>query len=306
MVSTFLEREKRGMAVRFSEQESLIVDNATGLVWLKDALSAETGLSWPETFDFIDEMNRKKVADRSDWRLPNRRELYSLVDHSMREPALSKDHPFINVWAGKYWTSTTSARSKAYAWWVQLSGGRMFFGNKSDDCMVWPVCGTSETLHATGQTACYNVAGEEVQCDGLKQDGAIQAGLPWPEPRFIPQDDGILDAMTGLIWTESADLAEGMTDWRSAQDIITGMADQTGMAWRMPTIMELESLTDCDHADPALPQGHPFTDVNEAYWSATTSGYDADWAFCLYFHKGAVGVGYKSNLDFHVWAVREE
>lgn len=293
------------MVARFAEIEELVVDNVTGLVWLRDALPAWTGLSWPEAFTFIEEMNENNVAGHADWRLPNRRELYSLVDHDAREPALPDGHPFINVWSGKYWTSTTSARARAYAWWVQLSGGRMFYGNKADDCMVWPVRGTSEVLYATGQTNCYDVAGVEVACGQSQQDGAIRAGLPWPEPRFEKLDDGVLDNLTGLIWRESADLAEGMTNLSSAEDIIRDLAERTGRDWRMPTILELESLTDCNHADPALPEGHPFKNVSEAYWSATTSGYDRDWSFCLYLHKGAVGVGFKSKLDFHVWAVRE-
>jgi hypothetical protein len=289
---------------RFTVRGDVVEDNLTGLVWPRLAQPAETGLSWPETFQFIEAMNRENRFGFADWRLPNRRELYSLVDHDRREPALPPGHPFEHVWAGKCWTATTSARDHAYAWWVQFSGGRMFFGNKTDDAVVWPVRGESKALWATGQTGCYGVDGSPVDCAGSGQDGALRMGRPWPEPRFRADGDEVEDRMTGLVWGRNADMAGGMVDREAAGRAVERLATETGLAWRLPAIMELESLTDCSRSDPALPEGHPFTDVREAYWSATDSGYDPAWSFCYYLHKGAVGVGFKANAEFHVWAVR--
>ncbi|EGB14376.1 hypothetical protein DND132_1163 [Pseudodesulfovibrio mercurii] len=289
---------------RFAVRDEVVEDRATGLVWPRLAQPAETGLSWPEAFDFVAAMNRDKRFGFFDWRLPNRRELYSLVDHAEREPALPSGHPFEHVWAGKCWTATTSARDHAYAWWVQFSGGRMFFGRKADDAVVWPVRGISGTLWATGQTGCFDVNGRPVDCAGTGQDGALRLGRAWPEPRFEPRGGQVLDRMTGLIWRRNTDLAGGMVDFDAARHAVAALAGETGLAWRLPAIMELESLTDCSRADPALPQGHPFEAVREAYWSATDSGYDPTWSFCCYLHKGAVGVGFKEKAEFHVWAVR--
>ncbi|MHB9100998.1 MAG: Lcl C-terminal domain-containing protein [Sulfuricella sp.] len=44
---------------------------------------------------------------------------------------------------------------------------------------------------------------------------------------------------------------------------------------------------------PALPSGHPFADVQDIYWSSTTSLFKPDWAWVLYLEKGAPGVGQK-------------
>jgi hypothetical protein len=55
---------------------------------------------------------------------------------------------------------------------------------------------------------------------------------------------------------------------------------------------------------PALPQGHPFSNVADAYWSATTSIYDPPYAWTLYLTDGPIGVGHKPQPLFHVWAVR--
>lgn len=74
-------------------------------------------------------------------------------------------------------------------------------------------------------------------------------------------------------------------------------------SWRLPDINALESLVDASRHHPALPAGHPFLAVGEAYWSSTTSAFETNWAHALYLHKGAVGVGVKSAREFLVWPV---
>ena len=74
--------------------------------------------------------------------------------------------------------------------------------------------------------------------------------------------------------------------------------------WRLPNINELASLMDSSQAKPALMEGHPFQDVQEFYWSSTTSFYDPAWSWALYMAKGAVGVGLKKGRHFCVWGVR--
>ncbi|MFP4624681.1 MAG: DUF1566 domain-containing protein, partial [Gemmatimonadota bacterium] len=247
---------------------------------------------------------------RRDWRLPNRRELRSLISHQARDPALPRPHPFTDVFLGWYWTSTTAAIHTAYAWYVHLEGGRMFYGRKTEFRLVWPVAASGDVLPRTGQRACYDVAGEPVPChrvaqDGLAQDGALRTGAPWPVPRFRAADRTVVDRLTGLTWTRSADLAGGCTTWDAAFDVVRGLNDRPGgrRDWRLPTINELESLVDAARHSPALPAGHPFRHVREAYWSSTSSAFEPDWCMALYMHKGAVGVGQKKDENFSVWAV---
>ena len=60
-------------------------------------------------------------------------------------------------------------------------------------------------LPKTGQTKCYDLAGAEIPCVGTGQDGEIRAGVTWPEPRFIDNEDGtVTDRLTGLMWTQDA------------------------------------------------------------------------------------------------------
>src|SRR3989344_8150136 len=56
-------------------------------------------------------------------------------------------------------------------------------------------------LPKTGQTKCYDSSGIEIDCKGTGQDGEIQAGVAWPDTRFIDNNDGtVTDDFTGLMW----------------------------------------------------------------------------------------------------------
>ncbi len=289
---------------RFCRHHDLIHDRATDLIWCPDANLFSYPMTWQEALDAVAGLNAERHLGRGDWRLPNRREMRSLISHAARKPALP-DNPFANVFLGWYWTSTSAVRAPAYAWYVHMEGGRMFYGRKDSYYLVWPVCGTSTVLPQTGQHRCYDGQGEKRDCEASGQDGELRQGTAWPSPRFGSNEDGVLDLLTGLVWGQQADIASTPASWGEALAAARHLAEKTGRPWRLPTINELESLVDASSHSPALPEAHPFASVREAYWSSTTSFFETDWAYVLYLHKGAVGVGYKKNRDFAVWPVRE-
>ncbi len=288
---------------RFEVLDSMIVEDLlTGLVWVRNCSMFDVPVSWEESLVLIEEMNRRKQFCRNDWRLPNRRELRSLIDHSRKNPALPQAHPFTNVNLGWHWTSTTAARNPAYAWYVQLQGGRMFYGNKIDYSWAWPVSGVSRCLPRSGEGGSENPGYDP--CAVLPgRDGCIKAGVPWPEPRFYQRGLGVFDALTGLVWHRGDAFTDQSLSWSDGLAAVSSLAEQTDQPWRMPSINELESLVDVSRHTPALPGKHPFFVNPDGYWSSSTSGFEKDWAYVLYMDKGAVGVGYKSNRDFFLWPV---
>lgn len=293
---------------RFLLQGETVLDNLTGFIWSRDANLGEFPMTWQESLSFIAGMNQRKWAGFNDWRLPNRRELRSLMSYQTKKPALPDNHPFTNIFLGWYWTSTTAAIHPAYAWWIHLEGARMFYGSKDQFALFWPVRGEGyERLPKTGQITCHDALGLEIPCPGSGQDGEQRRGLVWPEPRFTELGETALDNLTGLIWLKNTDAGGKPMNWAQALDFICeinrrhlhGSSD-----WSLPDINALESLVDCSQAEPALPAGHPFRQVREAYWSSTTSYFETDWAWAFYLHKGALGVGYKKDETFFVWPVR--
>lgn len=303
---------RRGVSapdLRFTAEGELVRDRLTGLVWTRDANLAEFLLTWEEASAIVANMNRSQAFGCTDWRLPNRRELRSLLSHQTSQPALPAGHPFTNVFPGWYWTSTTAAISPAHAWYVHMEGARMFYGGKDQSFLLWPVRGAgNDVLPATGQRRCYDSRGTPVSCAGSGQDGETCHGRPWPVPRFRKQREHVLDRLTGLCWRKDADLTEGAATWEEALAAVERLNAECPGArevWHLPNINELESLVDCAEHNPALPREAAFENLCAGYWSSTTSTFEPDWAWALYLDQGAVGVGQKAGAHFQVWAVRD-
>ncbi len=284
-----------------------VADSLTGLTWSVDANPLEYPMTWAEALQTVLQLNKEGYLGANDWRLPNRRELRSLVSYQVARPALPSGHPFQNVFPGWYWSSTSYASNPAHAWYVHMDGARMFYGGKDQSFLLWPVRGQGNGLLArTGQQHCFNDTGETVACAPGQQDGALQLGRPWPQPRFTPHVLGVLDRLTGLVWRTLADLTGRPVNWEEALQAVAELNRHEDMGrWYLPNIIELESLIDCSRAEPALPKVTPFVSVRSGYWSSTTSAYETDWAWVLYLDKGAVGVGQKRGRYFHVWAVSQ-
>ena len=295
-------------AERFECRNKIVRDHLTGLSWSQDANIATFPCTWQEALVQIEELNRDEYGGHDDWRLPNRNELRSLVSYQTRKPALPENHPFINVFLGWYWSSTTAAIHPAYSWSVHLEGARMFYGRKDQYQLFWPVRGEGNSvLAATGQLQCFDEQGESVDCFSTKQDGALRMGGEWPEHRFSLQSDVVHDHLTGFIWARHCDVSKGRpVNWQQALHAVQEV-NKEGLggikSWRLPNINELASLVDCSTHSPALSQCHPFTGLQDGYWSSTTSFFETDWAWVLYMDKGTCGVGYKPGKTFYVWPV---
>jgi hypothetical protein len=277
---------------RFSIVDGGARDRLTGLTWPTDANHLGWPLTWYEAREAAAELRRRGHLGHDDWRLPNRRELWSLISYADRNPALPSGHPFRNIFLGWYWTSTTAARNRDYAWAVQMNGGRVFFEAKERDAFVWPCRGASQILAST--------------CDRpTANDGVEETGVIWPKPRFEIIEERIEDRLTGLIWLRDADFCRRSVTWSDALAAVDRLnANRLGpRIWHLPTITELESLLDSERSDPSLPDGHPFGRVGSGYWSSTTSSFEPDWAMVLHLGRGAVGVGVKEEPRFLAWPV---
>ena len=261
---------------RFVTRKDMVSDRLTGLVWSRNAAPSEFPMSWAEAFDYVAGLNELSYLGISQWRLPFRSEFYSLISYQHINPALPKGHPFTDVFSGYYWTATSSSRLMDQAWYIHLGGGRIYRGMKEGSYMVWPVTGPKPD-------------------DMLMPD------------RFVFVNNTLQDRMTRRIWLRSEYNVARHVTWRDAFGVIDKLNTQRAGGhgdWRLPNIRELESLVDLNRDSPALPSAAIRGDVAEGYWSSTTSAYEKRYAWVLYTRDGAIGVGYKSQPDFCVWAVR--
>ena len=75
--------------------------------------------------------------------------------------------------------------------------------------------------------------------------------------------------------------------------------------WRLPTMRELCTLIDFRRREPALPNGHVFSNVPTGYhWSRTTFDYHAEMAWIVYIESGTTCYEDIKNQAGHVWPVR--
>jgi hypothetical protein len=108
-------------SVRFQVMNDIVQDKITGLIWPVHANLPEFPLTWKEAYEFIQEINASRFAGMKYWRLPSRKDLFSLVSHQFVNPSLPEGHPFGNVFHGYYWTGTESARLPNQAWYIHLA-----------------------------------------------------------------------------------------------------------------------------------------------------------------------------------------
>jgi hypothetical protein len=125
--------------VRFLDHGQSVIDRCTGLQWTKDASPISKSLAWTSALGAVKVMNAEQACGFSDWRLPNVRELESLMHMGSHSPALPPGHPFEAV-REYYWTSTTSTFEPSYAWVLYMVDGAVGVGFKGNsDFFVWPV-----------------------------------------------------------------------------------------------------------------------------------------------------------------------
>lgn len=99
--------------------DGTVTDHATGLMWTVDDVG-ENRLNWNDADAAAKAVT---LGGFSDWRLPTRQELLTLVDDTRVNPAINKS-VFPHCKSAWYWTSTTWAGSPAAAaWFVHFYNG---------------------------------------------------------------------------------------------------------------------------------------------------------------------------------------
>ncbi len=98
------------------------VDNRTGLMWITNPADAgmDKTYTWPLALAACED---SAFAGYSDWRLPNARELMSIVDYSKSVGPTLNAAFFPNTYPNYYWTSTSCAPDPTMAWYVDFSAG---------------------------------------------------------------------------------------------------------------------------------------------------------------------------------------
>ena len=275
-------------------QDGTVTDTCTGLMWQQES---NISFEWCVALDYANSLN---FGGHSDWRMPNIRELYSIVDYSR----LKFTDPVFSVLPNAYWSSTHTFAGPSVAWAISFATGTIgpIDVSLGSGVFVRAVRNIS-TLPDTGQNLCYDSdefgtivdCFDPTTCPG--QDGFHDTGCPNDDDRFVDNLDGtVTDTCTGLMWQQKTADADndGMLDnfngrWCEAiayaDDLIFPEGEHDD--WRLPSIHELQSLVDYGRATNAMDP--LFTTTVEAYWSSTPRLGDPNQAWAIEYNGGTTG-----------------
>ena len=333
---------------RFSGNgDDTVTDNLTGLIWSRNAnlmqgrdpgydaegKNGEGAITWQYALDYVKMLNAENYLGHNDWRLPNINELTSLVNQMEAHICdWLNGQDFVGAEPLFYWSSSTNVLKPTSAWVVNMDSGAVNYLGKSGLGNIWPVRSgqTGATVSAgidlpkTGQFACFDTNGATISCAGTGQDGELQTGVAWPQPRFSDKgDQTVTDRLTGLIWIRDANLMitrdqtfavngpnnDGDVPWQHALDYVKKLnqeAYQGFSDWRLPNRNELASLVNYMETNPiAWLNWQGFYSVQGKYWSSGTVASATGNAWNVY--TTGVILGENKSADAggsFVWPVR--
>ncbi len=266
-----------------------------------------TGLMWQKTPDFenlrtLDEAlvyaDNLTLAGYNDWRVPNIKELYSLIafygsifswspylDTNYFDFQYPEPDTGLRGMDAQYLSSTRYVAQAMYgndaAFGVNFADGRI---------KAYP-----SARYGNGPSIARYVRCVRGRTDYGKND-------------FVDNGDGtITDRATGLMWMKSD---SGLTyNWEEALAYSENLVYAGYDDWRLPNAKELQSIVDYTRSpaadDPALRTAaiDPIFDVTETeswYWTGTTHGDDFHAAVYVCFGRGLSAIiWHGDNMDAH-------
>jgi hypothetical protein len=136
-----------GVPFRYTSHDNgTITDHSTGLVWEKKTPANQFDLyTWDEAFQYAASLNRVRFGGYDDWRVPNIRELASLIDFGRFDPAVSPEFRDCEhgscIVSSSYWSSSSTASAPFLAWRINFYDGAHLVGGKSFNIRVRAVRG---------------------------------------------------------------------------------------------------------------------------------------------------------------------
>ena len=118
----------------FTKSNGVVTDTKTSLQWQDDYSDNGDNVkqtTWTSAIDYCEALS---LGGHSDWRLPNKKELLSIVDYSSYNPSINTT--FDHTTSSYYWSSSTDANDASHAWFVNFYYGYTGYGAKSNSGYV--------------------------------------------------------------------------------------------------------------------------------------------------------------------------
>lgn len=118
--------------------DGTVTDLSTGLIWKKcveGLIGTDCSIGNADLLTWQDALQRgadAEFAGSAQWRLPNKKELMSLVEDRCVDPAINGTF-FPNTPVGEFWSSSPYApygRDSNFAWRIRFDGGNAYGSRK--------------------------------------------------------------------------------------------------------------------------------------------------------------------------------
>jgi hypothetical protein len=248
--------------------DGTVTDEITGLMW--QAQQPGDSFTFEEAIAYCDGL---ELAGQSDWRMPTRIEIISVLDVTQGGAKWSTD-AFPGAQGGFHhsgsdWiltiTQMGAGAGRDFAWAFNMSDG--ILSNAYSKATPTPL-----------RCVRGNGAGEN------PSDPAVA-----PPDQYTEVADGeVMDNYTGLVWQQA--YSDSMLNWSEAVSYCEGLG-LNGNQWRLPSIRELSTLVDEAKVAPSI-NGDMFPDTqygsssNNWYWAIEQNG-NSSWG--LNFDDGFTG-----------------
>jgi len=244
--------------------DGTVSDNVTGLHWQRHHSAA---MAYSGASGYCDGLD---LGGHQDWRLPDIRELYSLIDFN-GHTGIQNDR--FDNWTPANWKLFLDGSfdvNDASAVFIQEPGNRET-GGRILDCQVW----SSSDPVGTTLNADDSVLGGNF-CDGRikaypkrsrKFTKCVRSGSGYAQNAFrlTDGDTTVADDATGLVWTRAysndatafpqvTGLGEGdgSMGWADALAFCEGLDYAGHTDWKLPDIKELQSIVAYDQVEPVI------------------------------------------------------
>lgn len=117
---------KSGLARSYTRDvNDTVTENTTKLIWQDDTTPAS--MTWDSAITYCQNLT---LGGHTDWRLPDIKELQTLVDNSKSDPSM--DSIFQNTISSYYWSITSYVALSSNAWSVHFFTGYTSADDKTD------------------------------------------------------------------------------------------------------------------------------------------------------------------------------
>jgi len=224
--------------------DGTVTEKSSGLIWQKeDDGQVRTAI---EALSYCKDL---RLGGYSDWRLPFKKELITLVDYKVTSGATINKVFATGTKASNYWSASGFVGNTDLVWFVAFDKGFAYYYNNSSKFYVRCVRGESSIT-----------------------------------PIFVDNKNGtITDRNSCFMWQKNESSA--MT-WEEAVNYCKALRLGGYSDWQLPDVHMLQSITDEKRFKPAIDAAFFPSAVSGHYWTVTEYAFDNKQAWDVGFGNG--------------------